>query len=138
MGRKPARFAGMVIAAALMAGCIGCAGREARDFGGRWTPANRYAAAAEAIPLNGVYMYQPSPMDGTLRSLLARWARDGGHELDYRHTSDFTLHEPVREVRAGSLHQALAQLERAFDGQGLLLRLDGNRMVVAARNAAGG
>ena len=47
------------------------AGREARDFGGRWTPANRYASAAEAIPLSGVYVYQPSPMDGTLRGLLA-------------------------------------------------------------------
>ena len=138
MGRKPDRFAGMAITAAAMAVCMGCAGREARDFSGRWTPANRYAAAAEAIPLAGVYMYQPSPMDGTLRNLLTRWAHDSGSELDYRHPFDFTLHEPVRAVRSGRLPDALAQLERAFEGHGLMLRLDGNRVVVAARTAAGG
>lgn len=138
MGRKPDLFAGAAIIAVALVTGSGCAGREARDFGGRWTPVNRYAAAAEAIPIEGVYTYQPSPMDGTLRNLLARWARDGGHELDYRHAADFTLHEPVRGVRSARLPDALAQLERAFDAHGVRMRLDGNRVVVAAGSAAGG
>src|SRR5690606_15666780 len=129
MGRKPDRFAGMAITAAAIAACSGCAGREARDFSGSWMPANRYSAAAEAIPLAGVYTYQPAPMDGTLRGLLERWARDSGNELDYRHPFDFTLHEPVRAVRSARLPDALSQLERAFDGHGLELRLQGNRVV---------
>lgn len=138
MGRKPDRFAGMAMAMATLVACAGCAGREARDFGGQWTQVNQYAVTAEAIPLVGVYTYQPSPMDGTLRNLLERWARDSGKDLDYRHPFDFTLHEPVREVRSSQLPDALAQLERVFDGHGLVLRLDGNRVLVAARNAAGG
>lgn len=138
MGRKPYRFAGMAATAAVALVCTGCAGREARDFGGRWTPANRYADAVVAIPLAGTYTYQPSPMDGTLRNLLERWARDSGNELDYRHPFDFTLHESVRVVRSVRLPDALAQLERAFEGHGVSLRLDGNRVVAAAGNAAGG
>ena len=139
MGRKPFVIACGVAATALaMAAGTGCASREARDFGGRWAPANQYAAATEAIPLVGAPVYQASPMDGTLRNLLMRWARDSGSELDYRHPADFTLHQPVRDVRAQSLPDALAQLARAFDGQGLVLRMEGNRLVVMAQAAADG
>lgn len=137
MGRKPFVIACGVAATALAVG-TGCASREARDFGGRWVPANQYAAATEAIPLVGAPVYQASPMDGTLRNLLMRWARDSGSELDYRHPADFTLHQPVRDVRAQSLPDALAQLARAFDGQGLVLRMEGNRLVVMAQAAADG
>ena len=139
MGRKPFGFAcavaGMAVA---MAAGPGCASHEARDFSGRWTPANQYAARTEAIPLVGAPVYQASPMDGTLRNLLVRWARDSGSELDYRHPADFTLHEPVREVRAQRLSDALAQLARAFDAHGLVLRMEGNRLVVMAEVTAGG
>ena len=139
MGRKPFVIACGVAATALaMAAGTGCASREARDFGGRWAPANQYAAATEAIPLVGAPVYQASPMDGTLRNLLMRWARDSGSELDYRHPADFTLHPSVRDVRAQSLPDALAQLARAFDGQGLVLRMEGNRLVVMAQAAADG
>lgn len=119
-----------VIAASLATSA--CAGREARDFSGRWSPLNTYAEHTEAIPLRAAHVFQASPTDGTLRALLARWARDGDVELDYRHPSDFVLHQPVRSVRAYGIVDALAQLDRAFGPHGLVMRIEGNRLVVAA------
>lgn len=137
MGRKPDNLAWVAVVATALAGTSACAGREARDFSGRWTPANQYAATTEAIPLAVTHVYQASPMDGTLHNLLTRWARDSGSELDYRHPSDFSLHQPVRGVRAHALADALAQLARAFDAQGVDMRLEGERLVVVARGAPG-
>lgn len=137
MGRKPDYLARVAVVAVALAGSSACASREARDFGGRWMPANRYVATMETIPLDAVQVYQVSPMDGTLRNLLARWARDSGGELDYRHPSDFTLHQPVRDVRAHSLSDALIQLARAFEPQGVVMRLESTRLVVAAAGTAG-
>lgn len=138
MDTKSASSAGIALTLMAAAAGVGCAGREARDFDGKWFPANRYAEATEAIPLAGPRVYQATPVDGTLRNLLSRWARDSGSELDYRHPYDFTLHESVRGVRSADLTGALGQLEQAFAGQGVRLRLDGNRLVVAARDGAGG
>src|SRR5690554_2236531 len=109
-----------------------CAGRGARDFAGYWIPLNVYVEHTEAIPLHGAYVFQASPMDRTLRTLLARWARDSGAELDYRHPSDFTLHEPVGAVRAYSIAEALAQLDSSFGSHGVVMRMEGRRLVVAA------
>lgn len=109
-----------------------CAGREARDFSGRWAPVNTYAEHTEAIPLRASYVFQASPMDRTLHTLLARWARDSGAELDYRHPSDFTLHQPVRSVRAHTIADAVAQLDSAFALHGVAMRMEGSRLVVAA------
>jgi hypothetical protein len=127
------RFCSLVCAAVIAStATTACAGREPRDFGGRWTPANQYATHTEAIPLHGAYVFQASPMDGTLRTLLARWARDSGSDLDYRHSSDFTLHEPVRTVRAHGLGEAVAQLGLAFSAHGVVMRVEGRRLVVTA------
>ena len=136
MGRKPDRLAWVAVVAAALAGTSACAGREARDFSGRWTPANQYAATTEAIPLAVTQVYQASPMDGTLHNLLTRWARDSGSELDYRHPSDFRLHQPVRGVRAHALADALAPAGPGFDAQGASCGWRGARLVVA-RGAPG-
>ena len=135
------RFDRVVACVAVMAAAglaTGCAGRDARDFRGRWVPVNQYAASTEAIPLHSAQVYQASPMDGTLRNLLARWARDSGSELDYRHPSDFVLHRPVADVRAQTLSEALVQLHTAFGGHGVLIRLDGNRLLVTTGSDRGG
>lgn len=126
-----------VLAVCATLGTGACAGRQARDFAGGWAPANAYAEHTEAIPLQGAYVFQASPMDRTLRTLLARWARDSGAELDYRHPSDFTLHQPVRDVRAYSIADALAQLGDAFGRQGVSMRMEGSRLVVAAGGGEG-
>ena len=126
-----------VAAAALTLG--GCAGRDARDFGGRWLPANTWPADTTAMPLRPAHVFQATPMDGTLRTLLARWARDSGGALDYRHPDDFTLHRPVAGVHARDLAAAVAQLADAFAGEGVAMRVEDGRIVVdAAADANGG
>lgn len=82
--------------AALMV--AGCATKSAPDFGGRWKPVNRFAVATTEIPLYSSYVYQASPMDGTLKAMLERWAKDSGRTLDYRLNSDFTLYGAVSKI----------------------------------------
>lgn len=134
--RSGSRILAAASSALLATACAG--GGEARDFGGRWRPLNQYAASSEAIALREEQVFQATPMDGTLHGLLARWARDAGSGLDYRHPFDFTLHEPVRRVHAGRLQDALAQLEDAFDGYGLAIRVEAGRIVVATDPGGGG
>ncbi|MBJ6981134.1 hypothetical protein [Luteimonas sp. MC1572] len=116
---------------ALMLG--GCAAREVPDVRGRWQPVNRYAATTHAIPLRGAYVFQASPLDRTLRSLLVRWARDTQFTLDYRHHADFTLHLPVQALRAQRIEDAAAQLSEIYAAQQVLVAVDGDRLVVTAR-----
>jgi hypothetical protein len=116
---------------ALMLGA--CATREAPDIRGRWQPVNRYADATHAIPLRGAYVFQASPLDRTLRNLLARWASDAQVTLDYRHHADFTLHLPVRALRAQRIEDAAAQLSEIYAAQRVLVAVDGGRLVVTAQ-----
>lgn len=126
------RSGSVVVAAAALLLATSCAGgREARDFGGRWTALNRYAMSSEAIPLDPPQVFQATPLDGTLRSLLVRWAHDAGRRLDYRHRYDYTLHQPVETVHAYSLEDAVAQLGEAFAGHGVLIRIEDGTLVVS-------
>ena len=124
----------LAIALAALTASACASQREARDFSGSWVPLNRYAAHSEAIPLDRLQVFQATPMDGTLRQLLARWARTAGRRLDYRHPFDFTLHEPVRGVHASSLAEAVHQLGRAFGGQGVAIVLEDDRLVVEGQD----
>lgn len=100
------------------------------DFGGRWQDANRYADATQAIPLHQAYAFAPSPMDGTLRTMLQRWARDAGLALEYDLASDYTLFAGVAHVRSTDLREAAQQLEQAYAAQAIAVRLDGDRLRV--------
>lgn len=113
----------------------GCATRDAPGIGGHWQPANRYADTTQAIPLRGAYLFQASPLDGTLRSLLARWARDTQVTLDYRHHADYTLHMPVQALRAQRLEDAAAQLSEVYAAQRVLVTVDGSRLLVTTLEA---
>lgn len=126
--RSVNRMSVLLLVASLATACAG--GGGARDFGGPWTPLNQYAASSEAIALAPAQVFQATPMDGTLRSLLARWARDAGSRLDYRHPYDFSLHQAVQHVHAHSLTEAIAQLGEAFGGQGVLIRAEEGALVV--------
>jgi len=124
----------LALALAALAASACASQREARDFSGPWVPLNRYAAHSEAIPIDPPQVFQATPMDGTLRQLLARWARAAGRRLDYRHPFDHTLHEPVRGVHARTLDEAVHQLGTAFDGQGVVIVLEDDRLVVRGRD----
>ena len=117
-----------------MAAMTACATRPAPDFGGRWKPVNRYAQEPQEIPLHQAYAFYPSPMDGTLKSMLERWARDSKMTLSYAHASDFTLHAGVADIRTSDLQQAAAQLSSAYAVQGVSVVVEGNQIVV--RNSA--
>lgn len=108
----------------------GCATRPAPDFKGRWKSVNRYAETTEAIPLHQSYVFQPAPMDGTLKNMLTRWAKDSKMSLSYLHSSDFTLHAPVEHVNTYSLEQAASQLTSIYAGQRVSIAVEGRQIIV--------
>ena len=107
-----------------------CATTPAPGISGRWTPVNHYAATPREIPLYQAYVFQPSPMDRTLKTMLARWAKDSKMTLAYAHPSDFTLYEPVAQIRTGDLHEAVARLSALYAAQHVLVTVDGDAIVV--------
>lgn len=112
-----------------MAATTACA-TSAPEYGGRWKSVNRYADSPQEIPLYQAYTFYPSPMDGTLKTMLGRWARDSKMTLEYLHPSDFTLHSAVAEIRTNSLQEAVSQLTAAFAQQGVFVAVEGNQIVV--------
>lgn len=113
-----------------------CGARPAPDIGGRWKAVNRFAEQTVEIPLRPAYVYQAAPLDRTLKAMLERWARDAKMPLAWELPTDYTLHAPVAEVRAGSLEQAAAELTRIYAPQQVHVVVEGNRIVV--RRAAAG
>lgn len=122
---------------ALMVGLLGsCATRPAPGIKGRWKAVNHYAETTEAIPLYRSYMFYPSPMDGTLKTMLTRWARDSKMTLSYLHPSDFTLHAPVAEIQTSDLHEAASQLSAIYAEQLVSITAIGSQIVVRASDSA--
>jgi len=107
-----------------------CATQPAPGISGHWTAVNRYAAQPREIPLAPAHEFYASPLDQTLRSLLARWARDAHMSLDYRHRSDFTLYVPVSRIRASDLHDALSRLAALYSAEHVAIDVEGNAIVV--------
>ncbi len=118
------------LAAALSLGLSACATQPAPDVAGRWKPVNRYAQAPQEIPLQQNYVFFVSPLDGTLKNALARWAKDSKMTLSYLHASDFTLHTPVASIRTNSLQDALSQITAAYAPQQVQVVAEQNQIVV--------
>ena len=108
----------------------GCATRAAPDIKGRWQAVNRYSATAQEIPLHQPHVFYPAPLDGTLKSMLTRWARDSKMTMSYLHHSDFTLHAPVAEVRTANLQEAVSLLNTAYADQRVLITVSQNQIIV--------
>lgn len=94
-------------------------------------PVNRMADAPQAIPLNQVYVFQANPADGTLKSMLTRWARDQRMSLTYLHPNDYTLYGPVGSIRTPSLVEAASALTAAYASQNLVVVVDRSTIVVS-------
>ncbi len=109
----------------------GCATPQAADIHGRWRPVTRFAEAPQAIPLQQAYIYPASPADGTLKTMLTRWAKDGSLTLAYLHPNDYTLHAPVAQIRTGSLEDAAAALSAAYADQGVRVVIERPRIIVS-------
>jgi hypothetical protein len=110
--------------------------RSPKDFGGSWTPVNRFQSAPTEIPLSPAYTFYASPMDATLRSMLNRWASDNGLQLSYQIGSDFTLHQPVARVRTNDIQSAVGELSAIYEPQGIAITVDGKQIVVQAAGTA--
>lgn len=109
----------------------GCASRP-KDYWGKWYPVNRYQHTPTSIPLNADYMYYATPMDGTLRTMLRRWAKDSGMQLSYQLQSDYTLIQPASAIRTIDIHRALADLNSIYTSQGIQLYSLNNEIVAKA------
>lgn len=131
-----ARTSAFATIACVLLAQAGCATSPAPDFKGRWKPANRYATATQAIPLQQPHVFQAAPMDGTLKNMLARWARDSELHLSYQHPSDFTLHAPVAQINTHDLQQAAAQLTSIYAGQHVTVSIDDNQIIVRQAGVA--
>jgi len=114
----------------------GCATRPAPDISGRWKPVNHFSDAPQSIPLYQTYVFYPSPMDGTLKTMLTRWAKDSKMTLSYLHPSDFTLYVQVADVRTTSLEEAVSRLNAAYVDERVLITIDGRQIVVRPAGAA--
>ena len=108
----------------------GCATPEAVAPSGKWRPLNRYTDVPQAIPLQQAYVFQALPVDGTLKGMLTRWAKDAGVSLVYQHPNDYTLHAQAASIRAGSLTEGASALAAAYALQGVRVDVEGSRLVV--------
>lgn len=107
-----------------------CGTRPAPNFRGKWRPVNHYTQVPEEIPLYEAYVYQPAPLDATLKTMLTRWAKDNKMSLSYLAASDYTLHAPIANISTPNLPQALAQLNQAYAQQGLTIVQNGKQIIV--------
>src|SRR3546814_175877 len=111
-----------------LAGCVS----HAPDISGRWRPVNHFSEAPQSIPLYQTYVFYPSPMDRTLKSMLTRWAKDSKRTLSYLHSSDFTLYRDVADIRTTDLEDAVSRLNSAYSAEGVSITNDDRQIVVRA------
>ena len=71
-------------------------------------------------------------MDGTLKTMLTRWAKDSKMTLVYLHPSDFTLYGPVAQIQTNDLQRAVSELSAAYASQRVSITAADNQIVVRA------
>ncbi|HEY0506353.1 MAG TPA: TcpQ domain-containing protein [Lysobacter sp.] len=114
----------------LSAALVGCATPNAPEYGGRWRPVNRFPEAPLEIALHQSYRFYASPLDGTLKTMLERWAGDSKMKLDYQAPVDYTLHAPVADIRADDINDAVSRLSKIYSAQHVAVSVEGNRIKV--------
>lgn len=111
---------------------VGCGTSPPKDFGGRWKPVNRFAAAPAEIPLYSSYVFQASPHDQTLKKMLGRWADDNGLKLDYKLLSDYTLYRGIADLNTTSSQDAAAEVSSAYAAQSVHVSIDSAAITVSS------
>ena len=114
----------MALAMAIAVLASACTTTPAPEFGGKWRPVNRFADTTREIPLNPAYIYYALPMDGTLRGVLARWARDTHAGLSWQLSSDYTLPTAVGQIRTPDANAAMQQLAQVYAAQRIELAVE--------------
>jgi len=131
---KLPRTGAMVLAIAALAAC---ATPPAKNFSGPWKPVNHFQNTPTEIPLNPAYVFYASPMDETLKTMLARWARDSGRELSYQLSFDVTLYQPVANIHTTDIENALGQLNSIYAALGVSITAGPRQIVVGPAAASG-
>lgn len=62
--------------------------------------------------------------------MLKRWTADNGLQLSYQLGSDFTLYQPVAQIRTNDIQAALSELSAIYTQQGVSVTADGKRILV--------
>ena len=132
-GMKHAVFVGLLCLGVVA--LVGCAAPPAKDFGGRWRPVNQFQSAPERIQLQQPYVFYASPLDGTLKNMLARWAADTGMRLVYKLPYDYTLYTPVSGIRSGNISDAVAQLSSIYSGEHVVITTVDREIIVETASA---
>ena len=113
----------LCVLCALLSSCV--ASRPAKSAFGAWQPVHQFPSSPTAVPLAPVVSYRVTPMDASLRHLLARWAFVAGKQLQYSLPMDWQVHRDAAVVEAATLDDALARLTTAYAAQHLVFRVDG-------------
>jgi hypothetical protein len=124
---------GLIVAASALAAC---GTPPAKNFGGHWKPVNHFQAQPTEIPLVADYTYYAAPMDETLKTMLARWAKDSGRELSYQLPFDVTLYTPVSSIRTASIDDAAQQLTQIYAAQHVHVSATDQKILVLPSGAA--
>lgn len=132
-GMKQAAFVGLLFFETVA--LAGCAAPPAKEFGGRWRPVNQFQSAPERIRLQQPYVFYASPLDGTLKNMLTRWAGDAGMHLVYKLAYDYTLYTPVSGVRSLSVSDAVAQLNSIYSGEHVAITTVDHEIIVEPASA---
>lgn len=108
-------------------------------FGSDWKPVNTYTSGVRAIALSREHVFAASPLDGSLRGLLARWALEAGMSLDYRSPYDYSLSVAAGSVQHATLTEAVRQLNQVYAASGVTLMIaeGGRTLVLAPTNELG-
>jgi hypothetical protein len=130
----PRATAGICTFAVLL--LAGCATPSAPDYHGKWRPVNRYAATTTQIPLAKTYVFFATPMDGTLKTMLTRWAKDTGIQLSYNLGADYTLTAPAALINTSNIHLAASELNKIYATQGISIAVSDWQITVQASNTA--
>ena len=130
---KSTRTGAALLIAAVLAGC---GTPPAKNFGGSWKPVNHFQDKPVEIPLNPAYVFYASPMDETLKTMLARWAKDSGRQLSYQIPFDVTLYRPVASIRTTDVDDAVAQLNSIYAAQGVFVTADARHIEVVRASSA--
>lgn len=131
--KTPGRIAfGMLTLACLL--LAACGTPPAKDFKGSWHPVNRYRATPAEIPLHRHYTYFAAPIDGTLKSMLSRWANDTERSLDYQLNYDVTLYQAVATLRTTDIEAAASELNTIYAAQGVRVTARPGEIVVTSTN----
>jgi hypothetical protein len=125
-----------IASGALTLACLllaACGTPTAKDFKGSWRPVNHFRAVPTEIPLHRHYVYFAAPVDGTLKSMLARWAHDTERSLDYQLGYDVTLYQAVATLRTPDIEAAVGELNAVYAAQGVRVAVQSGEIVVTSR-----